>query len=163
MALPTLTVTARLAADVEIRYSQSGTAVAKLRLVSNARRLNKDTQQWEDGETWWGRGTAFGRTAEAIAEANLQKGDLVTVRGDVKTDQWEDKDSGAKRSADEVIIREIGRALTPPRQQQGGGGGFGAPAAQQGGWSPSRGGQAPAEDPWGSGGRPGFAEQEPPF
>lgn len=160
MALPSITVTARLVDVPEIRFSQSGTAIAKLRLVSNSRRLNKDTQQWEDADVWWGRGTAFARTAEAIAEANLQKGDLVTVRGDVKTDQWEDKDTGAKRSADEVIVREIGRALTPPRQQQGGG--FGAPSAPQGGYSPA---QAPQQqgDPWGQGGRPGFGDDQPPF
>src|SRR5699024_10634169 len=117
--------------------------------------------QWEDADVWWGRGTAFARTAEAIAEANLQKGDLVTVRGDVKTDQWEDRDSGAKRSADEVIVREIGRALTPPRQQQSGGFG-GAPSAPSGGYSPA---QAPQQqgDPWGAGGRPGFGDDAPPF
>ena len=161
MALPSITVTARLVDTPEIRFSQSGTAIAKLRLVSNSRRLNKDTNTWEDGDTWWGRGTAFARTAEAIAEANLQKGDLVTVRGDVKTDQWEDKDTGAKRSADEVIVREIGRALTPPRQQQSGGFG-GAPSAPQGGYSPA---QAPQQqgDPWGAGGRPGFGDDQPPF
>ena len=161
MALPSITVTARLVDTPEIRFSQSGTAIAKLRLVSNSRRLNKDTNTWEDADVWWGRGTAFARTAEAIAEANLQKGDLVTVRGDVKTDQWEDKDTGAKRSADEVIVREIGRALTPPRQQQGGGG-FGAPSAPSGGYSPA---QAPQQqgDPWGAGGRPGFSDEAPPF
>ena len=164
MALPSITVTARLVDVPEIRFSQSGTAIAKLRLVSNSRRKNENGD-WVDGDTWWGRGTAFARTAEAIAEANLQKGDLVTVRGDVKTDQWEDKDSGAKRSADEVIVREIGRALTPPRQQQGGGFG-GAPSAPQGGYSPA---QRPQQgDPWGQGGRPGFGDQQnttdaPPF
>ena len=160
MALPSITVTARLVDEPEIRFSQSGTAIAKLRLVSNSRRLNKDTNTWEDGDTWWGRGTAFARTAEAIAEANLQKGDLVTVRGDVKTDQWEDKETGAKRSADEVIVREIGRALTPPRQQQNSG--FGAPSAPQGGYNPA---QAPQQqgDPWGAGGRPGFGDDAPPF
>jgi single-strand DNA-binding protein len=160
MALPTLTVTARLAADVEIRWTQSGTAVAKLRLVSNERRLNKQTNEWEDGSVWWGRATAFGRTAEAIAEANLAKGDLVTVRGEVKTDQWDDKDSGAKRSADEVIIRDIGRALTPPRQQSGG---FqSAPSAPQGGYQPAqqRGGFGQAsDDPWGG----QAASDSPPF
>lgn len=163
MALPALTVTARLVADPEIKWTQSGMAVAKLRLVSNARKLNKQTDQWEDGDTWWGRGTAFARTAEAIAEAGLTKGDLVTVRGRVKTDQWEDKDTGAKRSADEVIVEEIGRALMPPRQQQSGGGfGGGQPQSygQQGGFS---GGQQ-QPDPWGQGGRPGFTDdQAPPF
>lgn len=131
MALPTITVTARLAADPELRYAQSGTPVVSLQLVSNARRLNKDTQQWEDGDTWWGRAVAFKGLAEAAAE--LSKGDLVTVTGRIKTDQWEDKTSGQKRSADQVVVEEIGRTLTAARQggqsqqqpaAQGFGGGF---------------------------------------
>ena len=155
MALPSITVTARLVDAPEIKWSQSGTAIAKLRLVSNSRRLNKQTNEWEDGSTWWGRGTAFARTAEAIAEANLQKGDLVTVRGDVETQQWET--DGQKRSADEVIIREIGRALTPPRQDS-------PRTAPQGGYNPSRPqpqggfGQPPGDDPWAS-----QTTQDPPF
>jgi len=160
MSLPNITVTARLVDVPEIKWSQSGTAIAKLRLVSNSRRKNPQTDQWEDGDTWWGRGTAFARTAEAIAEANLQKGDLVTVRGEIKTDQWE-KD-GQKRSADEVIIREIGRALMPPRQQQGGGGGFAANGSygqQPGGFS---GGQQQA-DPWGGQQHQFTSDAEAPF
>jgi len=46
MALPSITVTARLVDVPEIKWSQSGTAVAKLRLVSNERRLNKQTNEW---------------------------------------------------------------------------------------------------------------------
>ena len=140
MSLPTMSVTARIAADVEMRPTQSGTPMAKLRLVANSRRLNKQTDQWEDADTWWGTATAFGRTAEAIADAGLAKGDLVTITGRIKTRDWEDKTTGAKRSADEVTIDTIGRALTPQRQQQSGyaaNGSFGQPR------------QTPADDPWG--------------
>lgn len=163
MALPTLTVTARLVAEPEIKWTQSGMAVAKLRLVSNARKLDKQTNEWIDGDTWWGRGTAFARTAEAIAEAGLTKGDLVTVRGRVKTDQWEDKESGAKRSADEVIVEDIARTLTPPRQQSGGGFGGGQPQQSYGQQGGGFSGGQPQPDPWGQGGRPGFADDAPPF
>lgn len=158
MALPALTVTARLAADVEIRWTSSGTAVAKLRLVSNSRRLNKNTNEWEDADVWWGRGTAFARTAEGIADANLSKGDLVMVRGRVKTDQWEDRDSGAKRSADEVLIDEIAKVITPPRQDS-------PRTAPSGGYNPAqpqqRGGfgQPPGDDPWAS----QVTTDQPPF
>ena len=46
MSLPNLTVTARLVDAPEIKWSQSGTAIAKLRLVSNSRRKNPQTDQW---------------------------------------------------------------------------------------------------------------------
>lgn len=145
MSLPTMSVTARIAADVEMRPTQTGTPMAKLRLVANSRRLNKQTDQWEDADTWWGTATAFGRTAEAIADAGLAKGDLVTVTGRIKTRDWEDKATGAKRSVDEVTIDTIGRALAP--QRQGGGqqnsyaanGSFGQPRQgdQRNGWTTS--------------------------
>lgn len=140
MSLPTMSVTARIAADVEMRPTQSGTPMAKLRLVANSRRKNPQTDQWEDADTWWGTATAFGRTAEAIADAGLAKGDLVTVTGRIKTRDWKDKTTGAKRSADEVTIDTIGRALTPQRQggqQYAANGSFGQPRQddQRNGWT----------------------------
>lgn len=154
MALPALTVTARLVDAPELRYTPNGVAVAKMRLAANSRRLNKQTNEWEDADVWWGRATAFARTAEAIAEANLSKGELVMLRGRVKTTQWEDKQTGAKRSADEVILDDIARVIQPPRNGAGGG-------AHR---------QAPGDDPWaappgGGFGGGGGAQQgdEPPF
>lgn len=140
MSLPTMSVTARIAADIEMRPTQSGTPMARLRLIANSRRLNKQTEQWEDADTWWGTATAFGRTAEAIADAGLTKGDLVTVTGRIKTRDWEDKTTGAKRSADEVTIDTIGRALTPQRQGRNGyaaNGSFGQPRqdSERNGWT----------------------------
>ncbi|MFC7330798.1 single-stranded DNA-binding protein [Marinactinospora rubrisoli] len=158
MALPEITVTGRLVADPEMRFSQNGVGVLSVRLAANSRRLNKQTNQWEDGDTWFGRAVAFGKTAEAIADSGLSKGDLVTVKGRIKTDQWEDKTTGQKRSADQVVIDEIARpvrAAKPDGSQSSP-----APAGygQQGGFG------QPQADPWGARpaanvGQPG----EPPF
>ncbi|RCV53488.1 single-stranded DNA-binding protein [Marinitenerispora sediminis] len=159
MALPEITVTGRLVADPEMRFSQSGVGVLSVRLAANSRRKNPQTQEWEDGDTWFGRAVAFGRTAEAIADSGLSKGDLVTVKGRIKTDQWQDKESGAKRSADQVVIDEIARPVRAAKP----GGGQSSPApgsgyGQQGGFG------APAADPWSA--RPasvGAQADEPPF
>lgn len=115
MALPTISVTGRLVADPDMRWTQNGTAVAKIRIAANSRRYNKQTEQWEDGDVWFGRATAFGRTAEAIAEAEIDKGTEVTLHGRVKTSQWEDKESGQKRNADEVIVEEVSRPVRMPK------------------------------------------------
>ena len=160
MALPTVTHTYRIATDPEMRFSANGNPVIRLRLAANANRKT-ESGQWEKTDELFINATAFGEQAQAIADANLSVGQEVIVSGRLRTNSWE-TDQGEKRSVIELRLDSIGPKISPPRQNNGGGG-FGAPAAQQGGWSPARGGQAPADDPWGQGGRPGFAEQEPPF
>ena len=49
----TTTITGNLADDPELRYTQSGVAVATIRVGINNRTYNKTTQQYEDGETTW--------------------------------------------------------------------------------------------------------------
>lgn len=110
MALASMSGTGRLTADPELRFAPSGTAVATVNLAFNARRLNKDTQEWEDGDVFFVRGTAFKQLAENIAET-LAKGVEVHVSGRLKTEQWEDKNGGGKRSATALIIESIGPNL----------------------------------------------------
>lgn len=161
MALPTVTHTYRIATDPEMRFSANGNPVIRLRLAANANRKT-ESGQWEKTDELFINATAFGEQAQAIADANLSVGQEVIVSGRLRTNSWE-TDQGEKRSVIELRLDSIGPKISPPRQSNGGGGFGSAPAAQQGGWSPTRGGQAPAEDPWGQGGRPGFSEQEPPF
>lgn len=164
MALPTVTHTYRLAAEPEMKFSASGTAVIRIRLAANANRKN-DAGQWEKTDELFINATAFGDQAQAIAEANLAVGQEVIVTGRLRTNSWEN-DQGEKRSAIELRLDSIGPKITPPRQQQGGGygqqaGGYAAngsygqprqdqPAPQQG------------DDPWGQGGQQATTS-EPPF
>ncbi|TQN27490.1 single-strand binding protein [Haloactinospora alba] len=145
MALPTISVTGRLVADPDMRWTQNGTAVAKIRIAANSRRYNKQTEQWEDADVWYGRATAFGRTAEAIAEAEIDKGTEVTLHGRIKTTQWEDKESGQKKSAEEVIVEEVSRPVRMPRRDSGNGYGNNTGTGQ------------PQSDPWEQ------RDSEPPF
>ncbi|MCA1191682.1 single-stranded DNA-binding protein [Saccharopolyspora sp. 6V] len=110
MSLPTMTGVGRLTGDVEVRFSQSGTAVGTVPLAFNARRRNKQTNEWEDGDVFFVRGTVFGDTAEYVQES-LSRGMEVVVTGRLKTDQWEDKESGQKRSATSLLIDSIGPSL----------------------------------------------------
>lgn len=110
MALASMSGTGRLTGDPELRFAPSGMAVATVNLAFNARRLNKDTQEWEDGDVFFVRGTAFKQLAENIAET-LAKGVEVHVSGRLKTEQWEDKNGGGKRSATALIIESIGPNL----------------------------------------------------
>jgi single-strand DNA-binding protein len=107
--LPTLSGTGRATADPELRFSPSGTAVAKVNLAFNSRK--KDQQgNWVDDQVCFLTATAFNRLAENLVET-VSKGTEVVVTGRLQTRQWEDKETGAKRSAPELIIDSIGPNL----------------------------------------------------
>jgi single-strand DNA-binding protein len=97
-----ITFKGRLGAEPEITFASNGTAIGKMRVVTNGRRLVDGT--WEDTDTSWWNVTAFGRTAEAIAD-NLHKGDLIMVTGKIKQRDWE-KD-GIKRTTADIVADEV--------------------------------------------------------
>lgn len=84
--LPAITLVGNLVADPELRFSQSGKAVCKMRTASNERRRD-DAGNWVDGETTFLTVTAFGPRAEQAAE--LTKGQRVLVVGRLAQRTWE--------------------------------------------------------------------------
>lgn len=107
MSFP-VTFTGRAGADPEIKFSANGSCIAKVRVVTNARRLVEGT--WEDTDTSWWTVTAFGKTAEAIGDG-VRKGELLTITGKIKMREWEQ--DGAKRSAPEVIADQVAKVVRP--------------------------------------------------
>jgi len=105
MSFP-VTLKGRLGADPDITFAASGTAIAKLRIVTNGRRLVDGS--WEDVDTSWWNVTAFGKTAEALTD-HLHKGDLVVVIGKIKQRDWE-KD-GVKRTSAEITADDVARLV----------------------------------------------------
>src|SRR5699024_1539789 len=141
------TITGRLGMDPELRFTPNGKAVANFSVADTPRRLNRDTQQWEDaGETLWLRGSLWGTKAEALAE-HARKGHLVTVTGRLEARSWEDRQTGDKRTVTEIAAQEV--AVVPRSSQSSGGG---TDFAQAGGWGggTGSGGAPPAPDPWGA-------------
>ena len=99
-----ITLNGRLGADPEYKVSNSGIPLCNLRVVTNGRKLNAATQQWEDIDTTWWAVTAFKATAEVAAQ--LTKGQRVIVIGKVRERQWETP-AGEKRSRHEVVADEV--------------------------------------------------------
>ncbi len=91
-----------LGADPEIRYTQSGTAVATFKIATNYN--VKRGEEWVE-DTEWHRVVAWERLAD-IASQYLKKGMLVYIEGKMKTRTWEDQD-GNKRWITEVLARDI--------------------------------------------------------
>jgi single-strand DNA-binding protein len=84
-----------LTKDPELRYSPKGTAICKIGLAVNRKWKSESGETKE--EVTFVDVDAFGRQAEVLAQY-LRKGRSVLVEGRLKLDQWEDKQSGQKRS-----------------------------------------------------------------
>ncbi|MCM2394370.1 single-stranded DNA-binding protein [Streptomyces albipurpureus] len=166
--LPSIAGTGRLTADPELRFTQSGKAVASVPLAFNSRRLNKQTNEWEDGDVFYIRGTAWERLAENIAET-FAKGMEVIVTGELRTESWE-KD-GQKHERPSLMIRSIGpslafavAAVSKDAASQSGGQRPPQSSArpQQGQAQRSRPTAPPTDDPWAVDQQAGHSA-EPPF
>ena len=127
-----------LGKDPEVKYTPSGTAMAKFSLATNERYKDK-AGEWQD-RTEWHNIVAWQRLAE-IAGEYLKKGRSVYIEGRIQTRSWDDKTSGQKKYMTEIVANDL--VLLGGRGEGGeGGGGKGraaAPAADE----PS----APPENP----------------
>ena len=153
-----ITLVGNLVDDPELRFTPSGQAVAKFRIASTPRYLDKATNEWKDGESLFLTCNVWRQAAENVAES-LQRGMRVIVQGRLKQRSYETKED-EKRTVFEVEVDEVGPSLrsasakVTKASRGGGGGGFG--------------GGAPADDPWSTGSTPAAAgggnfSDEPPF
>lgn len=92
-----------LGADPEINYTQSGTAVAKMRVATTLHYKDqegvlREVTDWHTVECW-------GKTAEN-ASAYLRKGDQVAVEGRNKTERFTGSD-GIERFATKIVAESV--------------------------------------------------------
>ncbi|NRA03075.1 MAG: single-stranded DNA-binding protein [Myxococcales bacterium] len=92
-----------LGRDPELRYTQSGQAVANFTLATNENWKNKSGEREE--RTEWHRLVVWGRQAE-VARDYLAKGRQIFVEGRIQTREWEDKE-GQKRTTTEVVVNHF--------------------------------------------------------
>src|SRR5213596_1103534 len=127
----TITVIGNLTDDPELRFTPSGAAVAKFRVASTPRTMDRTSNEWKDGEPLFLACTVWRQAAENVAES-LQRGSRVIVSGRLKQRTYETRE-GEKRTVFEVEVDEVGPSLRNAtakinRGQRGGGspgGGFG--------------------------------------
>ncbi len=93
-----------LTRDPEMRYTPGGMAIAKFGLAVNRRWRSESGEQKE--ETTFVDVDAFGKQAETIGQY-LKKGRPVLVEGRLKLDQWDDKQTGQKRSRLGVVLESF--------------------------------------------------------
>ncbi len=160
-----ITVVGNLTADPELRYTQSGLAVANFTIASTPRNFDRASNEWKDGEALFLRASCWREFAEHVA-GSLTKGTRVVATGRLKQRSYETKE-GEKRTSIELEIEEIGPSLRYATaqltrtssggaggQQGGGQGGFGGGQQRSFGGGNSGGNaggrqSAPADEPWG--------------
>ena len=101
-----VTFVGTLGSDPELKFTQSGAAVASFNVATTKR--VKDGDGWKDGPTSWVRCTVWRQYAENVAES-LVKGSRVMVTGEMSQRDYE-KD-GQKRSVWECQVDEVGPVL----------------------------------------------------
>src|SRR3954452_6691124 len=137
----TITVVGSLTDDPELRFTPSGAAVANFTVASTPRFLDKQTNEWKDGDALFLRCSIWRQAAENVAES-LQRGARVIVQGRLKQRSYETKE-GEKRTVYELDVDEVGPSLryatakVVKGQRSGGGGGGGGGGFGGGGSSPS--------------------------
>ena len=141
-----ITVIGNLTSDPELRYTPAGAAVANFTIASTPRSFNRQTNQWEDGETLFLRASVWRGYAENVAET-LKKGTQVIAQGRLKSRSYETKE-GERRTSFELEVEEIGPTLRfataqVTRAQRSAGGNFGG--GVQGGFGGGAGYNAPAQ------------------
>ena len=106
-----------LGADPELKYTQGGQSVLKIRLATTETYLNKAGERQE--RTEWHTVVLWGKRAEALHKF-LHKGKTIYVEGRIQTRSYEDKD-GVKKYATDINANDI--ILLGGRGEGGGGGG----------------------------------------
>lgn len=113
-------ITGNLTRDPELRSTGGGLSVCSLRIATNTRRKDGATGEWRDKPNYFNV-TVFGRQGENAAQY-LAKGRGVAIDGRLEWREWEDKNTGTKREAVEIIADNV-QFLGSGQGGDGGGGG----------------------------------------
>jgi single-strand DNA-binding protein len=170
-----ITIAGNLVDDPELRFTPSGQPVAKFRVASTPRFLDKNTNEWKDGDSLFLTCNVWRQAAENVAES-LTRGTRVIVSGRLRQRSYETKE-GEKRTVYEVEVDDVGPSLRNAsakvnkiaRNGSGGDGGYsggqrssgGRPSGGQGSAGGGGAGGGGDTDPWASDG--GSYSDEPPF
>jgi single-strand DNA-binding protein len=119
MSINKVILVGRLGKDPEVKTTPSGQTLAKFSLATDEKFTDKSGQRQE--KTEWHNIIVWGKLAE-ICGNYLRKGKLVYIEGSIKTDSWDDKETGAKKYRTEIIASEMRMLGTKSEDDRSGGG-----------------------------------------
>jgi len=164
-----ITIAGNLVDDPELRFTPAGQPVARFRVASTPRFLDKNTNEWKDGDSLFLTCNVWRQAAENVAES-LTRGTRVIVSGRLRQRSYETKE-GEKRTVYEIEVDDVGPSLrnasakVSKMARSGGDGNYGNGGQRSSGGRPSGGqgaqGGSGDSDPWAS--DSGSFSDEPPF
>ena len=156
MSVNKVILVGRLGRDPETRYTPSGQGVCNFSLATDE--TFKDRNGERQKRTEWHRIVLWGKLAE-ISQQYLKKGMLVYIEGRIQSSQWDDKNTGQKRTAID-IVGNVMRMLTSRSES----GGMAAAASASAAGSPdAEFNQAGAEDTSSAAPGPDISDEDIPF
>jgi single-strand DNA-binding protein len=102
--------------DPEVKYSPSGTPIAKFSLATNEKYKDR-SDEWQE-RTEWHNIVAWQRLAEIVGEY-VKKGAKLYIEGKLQTSSWEDRESGTQKYRTEIVARDL--VLLGSHENGGGG------------------------------------------
>ena len=99
MSLNVVTLVGRVGGDPDVKYFESGSVVCNLTLAVNRRSSKNDQPDWFNLEMW-------GKTAEVAADY-VRKGSLIGIKGSLKFEYWQDRNTGASRSKPVIRVDRL--------------------------------------------------------
>src|SRR5579875_548027 len=104
-----ITIAGNLVEDPELRFTPAGQPVARFRVASTPRFLDKNTNEWKDGDSLFLTCNVWRQAAENVAES-LTRGMRVIVSGRLRQRAYETKE-GEKRTVYEIEVDDVGPSL----------------------------------------------------
>ena len=97
--LNNFTLQGRLCADPDLRTTQTGVSVCSFRIAWSEKYKETETKLFMPCTAWRGTGELISR--------QFTKGKEILVEGKLSTKEWEDKDTGGKRSGIEMTVERV--------------------------------------------------------
>jgi single-strand DNA-binding protein len=117
MNINVVTLVGRAGRDPEVKYFESGTVKCTLTLAVDRIGKNSDQPDWFNLELW-------GKDAEIVGNY-VHKGSLIGVKGSLKFEYWQDRNTGANCSKPVIKVEPRGIRLLGSKRDNEGGNSFG--------------------------------------
>src|SRR5688572_26512881 len=131
----------RLGKDPEIRSTANGTSVARFSIATDEKFTDRAGEKQE--RTEWHNIVAWSKLAE-ICGQYLKKGKLVYIEGSLRTDSWDDKETGQKKYKTEIVANTM--QMLDRRGDEGGGGSYAGAGSYSGAGAKKGSSTAPQDD-----------------
>ncbi len=106
---PVITLVGNLVADPELHLTSSGSTLARFRIASTPRYLDRETNEWKDGDSIFLTCSVWRQMAENVGES-LRRGMRVMVVGRLKQRSYRNE-KGDNGTAYEVEVDEVGPSV----------------------------------------------------